>query len=120
MSKWFAPSEFKKCTPSCKIEQMDGEFMDILDNIREAAGIPLVLTSAYRSVAYEKKKGRTGKSAHTKGKAVDIRCSTNANRMKIVRAALSLGICRIGIGKNFIHVDNDGDLTQDVMWHYYG
>lgn len=119
MSKWFAPSEFKKCVPSCRIEDMDAEFLEILDRVREAAGIPLVLNSAYRSKAWDKSKGRTGNSAHTRGKAVDIRCTTNANRMKIVRAALEVGISRIGIGKTYVHLDNDASLTQDVMWHYY-
>lgn len=119
MSKYFAPSEFKRCTPSCSIDQMDGDFLEILDRVREAAGIPLVLTCAYRSKAHEKAKGRSGNSAHTRGLAVDIRCNTNANRMKIVRAALEVGIPRIGIGKNFIHIDNDASLTQDIIWHYY-
>lgn len=119
MSKYFAPSEFKRCVPSCRIEDMDGEFLEILDRVREAAGIPLVLNCAYRSKAHEKSKGRTGNSAHTRGKAVDIRCNSNANRMKIVSAALEVGISRIGIGRNFIHIDNDESLTQGVIWHYY-
>lgn len=119
MSKYFAPSEFKRCVPSCTIDQMDPEFLEILDRVREGAGIPLVLNCAYRSKAHEKAKGRTGNSAHTRGLAVDIRCNTNSNRMKIVRAALDAGISRIGIGKNFIHIDNDPSLTQDIIWHYY-
>lgn len=119
MSKYFAPSEFRRCVPACTIDQMDGEFLEILDRVREAAGIPLVLNCAYRSKAHEKSKGRTGNSAHTRGKAVDIRCNSNANRMKIVAAALEVGISRIGIGRNFIHIDNDESLTQGVIWHYY-
>lgn len=119
MSKYFSPSEFKKCVPSCTIDQMDPEFLEILDRIREGAGIPLVLNCAYRSKAHEKAKGRTGNSAHTRGLAVDIRCNSNSNRMKIVRAALAVGISRIGIGKTYIHIDNDPSLTQDIIWHYY-
>ena len=119
MSKYFSPSEFTRCTPSCKIEQMDQAFLALLDEVREAAGIPLVLNCAYRSVAWDKSKGRDGKSAHTKGKAVDIRGNSSANRYKIVAAALGCGIRRIGIAKTYVHLDNDETKPQGVIWDYY-
>ena len=34
-------------------------------------------------------------------------------------AAIKVGINRIGIGKNFIHLDTDKKKSQDVIWHYY-
>lgn len=117
--RYFAAAEFTRCTPSCSIEQMDEDFLRTLDMVREYAGIPLVLTCAYRSVAWDKAKGRTGNSAHTRGKAVDIRCNASTTRWKIVRAAIDAGIRRIGIGENFVHLDNDSTLPQCVMWHYY-
>ena len=119
MSKYFAPKEFQACVPSCSIEQMDAGFLELLDQVREAAGIPLVLNCAFRSVAHEKQMGRSGNSAHTRGRAVDIRCNASATRFKIVAAALECGIRRIGIGRTFVHLDNDDTLTQGVMWDYY-
>ena len=119
MSKYFHESEFKRCVPSCRMDQMDPAFLALLDEVREAAGIPLVLNCAFRSVAYDKAKGRSGNSAHTRGKAVDIRCNSSQNRYKIVAAALSCGIRRIGIGKTFVHIDNDDTLSQGVIWHCY-
>lgn len=119
MSKYFKEVEFTRCNPSCRMDQMDPAFLALLDEVREAAGIPLVLNCAYRSVAHEKKMGRSGNSAHTRGKAVDIRCNTSANRYKIVAAALGCGIRRIGIGKTFVHIDNDDTLPQGVIWDYY-
>lgn len=119
MSKYFSESEFNKCIPSCSIADMDGTFLAILDKVREKANIPLVLNCAYRSREWDLAKGRTGNSAHCSGKAVDILCTTSANRLKIVNAALECGITRIGIGKNFIHIDADKSLPQNVMWHYY-
>lgn len=119
MSKYFKPAEFVRCTPSCKIEDMDPAFLEVLDNIRETAGIPLVLNCAFRSKAWDLAKGRSGNSAHTRGKAADIRCLTNATRLKIVKAAILCGVKRIGIGKTFVHVDIDESLSQNVMWHYY-
>lgn len=118
-SKYFAPAEFKRCTPSCSIEDMDQRFLNTLDALRAQAGIPLVLNCAYRSREYDIKKGRSGNSAHTRGLAADIRCNASATRWKIVTAVLALGIRRIGIGKSYVHVDIDGTLPQDVVWHYY-
>jgi len=119
MSKYFSPKEFVKCNPSCSINQMDEGFLALMDKVRETAGIPLVVNSAYRSRSYELNRGRSGNSAHTRGKAMDIRCSTPQNRYKIVTAALACGIKRIGIGKTFIHLDNDTILTSNVIWDYY-
>lgn len=119
MSKYFSAAEFRKCSPSCTIGRMDAAFLALLDEVREAAGIPLVLNSAYRSVAYEKAHGRSGNSAHTRGRAVDIRCNTSANRYKIIRAALACGINRVGVGPTFVHLDNDDTLPQCVIWDYY-
>lgn len=117
--RYFSQAEFKRCTPSCSITQMDENFLRTLDKVREYAGIPLVLTCAYRSKEWDLTKGRNGNSAHTRGKAVDIRCNASVTRWKIVRAAIDAGIRRIGIGSNFVHLDNDDTLPQCVMWHYY-
>lgn len=117
--RYFTDAEFRRCSPSCSIEQMDEGFLRLLDQVRETAGIPLVLNSGYRSVAYDKAKGRSGNSAHTRGKAVDIRCNSSVTRWKIVRAAIDAGIRRIGIGQTFVHLDTDDTLPQCVMWHYY-
>lgn len=119
-SVYFKEAEFKRCSPACTLQDMDQRFMQDLDALRVQAGIPLVINSAYRSVAHEKKMGRSGNSAHTRGLAVDIRCGSSANRYKIVRAALALGFRRIGIGKTYIHVDKDPSLPQEVIWDYYG
>lgn len=118
-AKHFNESEFKACTPKCSLQNMNQGTMNKLDRARELAGIPFVLNSAYRSVSYERSKGRTGTSAHTTGHAVDIRCNTSANRMKIVQACLQVGFRRIGISKTYVHVDDDFNHAQDVMWHYY-
>ena len=55
-SKYFKPEEFERCNPSCSIEDMDQDFLDLLDDLREKAGIPLVLNCAYRSKEHDKAK----------------------------------------------------------------
>ena len=118
-AKYFNESEFKACSPSCSLQDMKQHTMEKLDAARKMAGIPFVLNSAYRSPQWDKSKGRSGTGAHTTGCAVDIRCNTSANRLKIVQACLSVGFTRIGIGKTYIHVDDDPTKTPNVMWHYY-
>lgn len=118
-ARYFSEAEFRRCTPSCSLQDMSQALMLRLDNARYMAGIPFVLNSAFRSVAYEKSKGRTGTSSHCKGLAVDIRCNSDANRWKIVKALIDNGFTRIGIGKTYIHADIDTQKTQEVIWHYY-
>lgn len=118
MYRYFSDKEFKNCSPSCSINDMDKEFMDKLDILREKAGIPLVITSAYRSREWDLSKGRSGNGAHTKGVAVDIRCNNSHNRFLILKAALEIGFKRIGIANTFIHVDDDSSLPQEVIWGY--
>lgn len=118
MYRYFSDKEFKNCSPSCSINDMDKEFMDKLDILREKAGIPLVITSAYRSKEWDLSKGRSGNGAHTKGVAVDIRCNNSHNRFLILKAALEIGFKRIGIANTFIHVDDDSSLPQEVIWGY--
>ena len=43
-----------------------------INNIRSAYGKPMVITSGYRTVEWEKKQGRSGKSDHCKCKAIDV------------------------------------------------
>lgn len=119
MSVYFNEKEFARCSPPCKLADMDERFMARLDLARAKAGIPFVLNCAYRSRAWDLSKGRTGNSAHCAGKAVDIRCNTSANRMKIVQGLLAAGFTRIGIGRTFVHADNDETKPQGVIWHYY-
>lgn len=115
--RYFTEAEFKRASPACSLSDMSDQFMKFLDEAREKAGIPFVISSAYRSVEHELKRGRLGTSSHCKGIAVDIACSTSLNRLKIVKALLDCGAVRIGIHSKFIHVDLDYQKPQ-CMWLY--
>lgn len=52
-SKYFAEAEFQRCSPACSLQDMNRAFIWMLDAIREEAGIPLVLTCAYRSKEHD-------------------------------------------------------------------
>lgn len=114
MSKYFHDLEFLACTPSCNIAQMDKQFLEELDELREACGFPLVLNCAYRSKQWDLSKGRSGNSYHTKGRAVDVRCFDNEKRAIIVRQALRFGFT-VGVYPRFIHIDNR-DFTSRLFY----
>ena len=118
--EFFRDIEFKCCTPSCSIMDMNPQFMYLLDRLRKFLGKPIVLNSAYRSLEYELNRGRSGRSAHCKGLAVDIRCPDSKYRLDLLCCLFSPGfdICRIGIGENFIHLDVDKSLPPGV-WTYH-
>lgn len=119
MTDYFPDSDFEKCDPPCNKDQMNGEFLDLLNQAREISAIPFIPTSAFRSIEHELAKGRDGTSSHTKGVAIDLKVVTSRQRYIIVNALLKVGFNRIGIGEGFIHVDNDMDKDQAVIWEYY-
>lgn len=117
-SNHFQESEFKKCIPSCSLQDMNQEFMNKLDLLREKAGIPIVINCAYRSREWDVAKGRSGTGDHPQGKAVDIRCYNSSTRFKVLKAAIEVGFRRIGVEGSFIHVGMGENLSQDTVWVY--
>lgn len=117
-SRHFSESEFQRCSPSCSLQDMNQGTMNRFDTVRDLAGIPLVINSAYRSKEWDKAKGRSGTGAHTLGRAIDIRCNTEINRFKIVSALIKAGFMRIGIAKTYIHADDSPDHSQEIIWLY--
>ena len=105
MSQYFHSLEFLACNPSCSISQMNEDFLRQMDLLRAKCGFALVVNCAYRSKAYDLSKGRSGKSFHTMGRAMDIRCNDSFQRAVIVRNALELGLS-VGVYSGFLHIDN--------------
>lgn len=115
ISKFFKDSEF--LAVGCYRHQICDDSLCRLDKARKIAGIPFVLSSAFRDSASEIAKGRSGKGAHTLGRAFDIRCRNSSERWKIVFGALAAGFPRIGIASNFVHLD-DSELSGPCIWLY--
>jgi uncharacterized protein YcbK (DUF882 family) len=123
--KNFKPAEFKDP------EKMGYEFMLWLDAVRTAAGVPMRLTSSYRSKEYNKQVGGAGDSSHVDVpcNAVDIGMSPrpddpnwNYSRFKIVQAAMAAGCSRIGSYANgSLHLDRSEDTRPTPrMWRVVG
>lgn len=107
--------ELETACPVCHIEDMDKDFMEHLAKLY--ARYPFHINSAYRTASWEKTHGRDGTSSHTKGLAVDIRCTDSHQRLVLLRLAIENGFTRIGIGERFIHLDDDHDKPSCV-WLY--
>jgi zinc D-Ala-D-Ala carboxypeptidase len=107
MTKYFKEVEYK----------MDTDFLAKLDKAREFAKVPFVINSAYRSPEHaESIKNPT--SSHIKGLAVDIKATDSRTRYKVLNSLMHVGFNRIGIADTFIHVDDDKDKSQQVIWTY--
>jgi len=111
--KYFKASEFKYP------DKMNSFLLHCLDDFRNTAGIPVIITSDYRTPEENAAAGGAKNSAHLRGLAVDIAVSNSRERFIFLRAAIVSGqFMRIGIGRNFIHLDVDKEKAQEVAWLY--
>lgn len=116
-SRHFSESELKKCFPPSSLQDMKQSTMDRFDKARDYAGIPLVITCAYRTPQWDKDRDRSGTGAHTLGRAMDIRCRSMKNRYKIITALLKAGFTRIGVYETFIHADDSPNHEKEIIWY---
>jgi uncharacterized protein YcbK (DUF882 family) len=122
----FELSEFDSPDEIGSGSNMDATFLQMLDDARGIAGIPFRITSGFRTPSHNAYVGgvqpslKSKGSSHLFGYAADIAAPDSRTRYIIVSSLLKAGFNRIGIsGKNgFIHVDNDPDKTDSVIFTY--
>jgi uncharacterized protein YcbK (DUF882 family) len=112
--KYFRLEEFN-CTHTNKNE-MNPEFLEQLDFLREACGFPFRITSGYRDETHPNEVKKEKPGTHNQGIAADIAVSNGFERMNIVHNALKMGFGGIGVAKTFVHVDSRKETP--VMWTY--
>lgn len=108
--KYFKDSEIKGLKP---------ELVEILDKARGIAGVPFVIASGFRTPEQNKLAGGVANSSHTKGLGVDLQCTDNAKRTKILRALYNCGNpLFIEIAGRHIHVDIDSGIhpLDTTIW----
>ena len=93
-------------------------FVKKLDDARELAGIPFAINSGWRCKAWNKHEKGRPTSSHLIGLAADIRCLSDSDRYIMEEALRTVGLTRFGMGKNFLHVDDDQDKPQKRIWVY--
>lgn len=111
---------FKNTIPSSSKSDLDKNLIFLLEALEVFIGKELHITSGFRSQDYEVRMGRSGLSAHCFGKAVDIYTYDSSVRFNILKFCFLKNITRIGIYKNFIHLDictsADGKTTN-IVWY---
>ena len=116
--KYFKLSEFDSPDILGSGKNMNEEFLYMLDAARKIYGKPMRVNSGYRSEAHNKKVGGVSSSSHLKGLAADISCKNSNERFEMLQAFIKAGFKRIGVANSFIHIDNDKDKSQNVIWTY--
>lgn len=113
----FSPAELE-CHCGCHRNNVKPQLIELLERARSIFGGPLVLTSASRCPAHELQVSGKSGGAHVDGDAADIYCDSDLDRFRLARIFFELGVNRIGVAANFIHVDISDHLPQEVFWMY--
>ena len=110
---------FTKRELACKCGICDSEcdtdkhFLQRLLVFRVLLDMPVLVNSGFRC-----NKHALQSANHGSGKAVDIECDNSRYRFKVIKAAITAGFRRIGIGETFIHLDDNPVGDQEVVWLY--
>jgi len=118
---WNLIDFFKKedfaCRCGCGLNNISFDLVRKLNIARFLCGFPFIVNSAVRCISHNKFVSGSVSSSHLLGFAVDIAVKSPLQRFKMVQVLMSLGFDRIGIYKDFIHIDIDPFKTQNVIWH---
>jgi hypothetical protein len=132
LSEHFSRAEFA-CRCGCGADAVSPNLVEALErtraalNARQAGSVEhgLRIRSGCRCPAHNQAEGGKEDSAHLTDlarkeycEAADLEAATSRGRYQLVRAGIEADIKRIGIGKDFVHVDVDPVKDQEVLWLY--
>ena len=104
--------------PCCGENQINPRLEWMIGLLEDAIEHKLSVSSGFRCKKHNKEVGGSETSSHLTGLAGDIECKYSRLRYMIVGAAIQVGFHRIGLGKNFIHLDIDKGKSPRVIWIY--
>ena len=111
------PSQRFAC-PCCKKNLFDPRLERLVEEIEKAVDWKIPINSGYRCEKHNRAIGGSVSSSHLKGLAVDLGVNWSRIRFFVLKKAIELGISRIGVARNFIHIDIDDEKDPDVVWTY--
>lgn len=115
--RYFTPKEFQ-CS-CCGKENMDPEFITLLDEMRHRVGRPLTIASGYRCRNHPEERKKETPGAHNNGTAADIAISGGAERFEIIAEAVRVGMVGLGVANSFVHVDSGHPTAhRSAAWKY--
>lgn len=104
--------------PCCGENRMNPRTFDRAVLGRDIAQVAWQINSGWRCIPHNEEVGGKDDSSHLNGTGLDIRSVTSRHRFKTVSALMDVGFTRIGIGRSFIHGDDDPNKDPAVMWLY--
>ncbi|MBQ8525968.1 MAG: DUF882 domain-containing protein [Clostridia bacterium] len=117
LSKNFTIEEFACRDGSDKI-LIDTKLVELLQKIRNHFGLPVTITSAYRTESYNIQIGGVAGSTHTKGIAADIFITEiTPNEIAAYIEYIMPDYGGIGLYSNFVHIDVRSNRSR---WKNYG
>ena len=103
LTKNFSVKEMQ--CPCCSECNMDFQFMEELQRIREICGFGFKVNSAYRCKIYNNRISSNSRGQHVSGHAVDIYMKDRYKRFNVLKEAVNNGYFKdIAIAKGFIHL----------------
>ena len=129
LTKNFSVAEVE-CSCGCGSADMDPDFMQILQNIREDMNRPLRISSGVRCAKRNAEVSSTGSNGphvpRANGTSASDILNAGADALRKVDIARKNGISGVGISqrgphaKRFIHIDtiNDSTHPRPTMWSY--
>ena len=112
ITKNFTTDEMK--CPCCGKCEMDKEFMENLQKVRETCGFGFRINSAYRCAKYNAKVSKNTRGQHSTGEAADISMKDRYKRFMLIKEAIKCGYFKdIAISKTFIHLGT-GNIKNGV------
>jgi zinc D-Ala-D-Ala carboxypeptidase len=122
--KWFSRSEFT-CKCGCGGNEIQDDFIDRLDQLREKLGFRLRITSGYRCPSHNLQVASSGATGpHTTGRAADIAVDRE-RAYELVAWAEACGFTGIGLNQKgpsrFIHLDDlphASGRPRPTVWTY--
>lgn len=116
-SKYFEEKEFV-CPCGCGLVRVVPKLVKQLNQARTIYGKAIKINSGFRCVEHNRKVGGKHNSAHLHGEAVDIGITDGVSRYTLLKVLYRCGFERIGVSKNFIHVDVSEVLPRPSLWTY--
>jgi uncharacterized protein YcbK (DUF882 family) len=121
---WSKYKNFQKHEFDCKHtgkNEMQEEFMDNLQALRDVFKKPMKITSGYRDRSHPVERNKAGIGPHAQGLACDVAVS-GADAYKLVGLAIGMGFTGIGVSQKgnsrFIHLDMVKSSLRPTIWSY--
>lgn len=104
--------------PAIQNEGMDEAFVSALDDLREAVGFPLFVTSGYRCSQHPVERVKRTPGVHTYGVAADL-AVYGQHGLKVVGTAYEQKFRGFGVYPGHVHLDmypGDWERPRPLLW----